>query len=195
MLRLVLSTAALLAITATTATAHMAGDATGFARGLAHPAGSLDHILAAAAVGVFAARFGRPALWLVPLTFLAMMVVGGTLAAAGGALPFVETGIALSVVILGLGLGFGLQPPTAAAMALAGVFAVFHGYAHGAEMPHPVSAIAYAAGLLSATALLHAAGIGVARAAGRAMGEVAGNRALRVAGAGLALAGVAILAG
>ena len=195
MLRLVLSAAALLMITATTAAAHMAGGATGFAQGLAHPAGGLDHILAAAAVGLFAARLGRPALWLVPLAFLAMMIGGGALAAAGGALPFVETGIGLSVVILGIGLGFGLQPRTAAAMALAGVFAVLHGYAHGAEMPHPVSAIAFAAGLLSTTALLLAAGIGIARAAGRAMGEVAGNRALRVAGAGLALAGVAILAG
>ena len=97
------------------------GDATGFAHGFMHPLGGLDHVLAMVAVGLFAAHLGGRALWLVPATFVAVMALGGALGMAGVGLPFVETGIAVSVVVLGLAVALRLSIPTLAAMALAGV--------------------------------------------------------------------------
>jgi urease accessory protein len=169
------------------------GATDGFAHGFAHPIGGVDHMLAMVAVGTFAALMGGRAVWLVPLSFVAMMAFGGVLGIEGIAVPFVEIGIAASVVALGLAIALRWSPPVIAAMALAGVFAIFHGHAHGAEMPMDASGLGYAAGFMLATALLHAAGIGVGLAAGRF-----GARsvlAARTAGAATALAGVAILAG
>ena len=153
--------AALLMLAATAAQAHTGvGGTAGFAHGFAHPLGGIDHVLVMVAVGLFAAQLGGRALWLVPLSFVSVMMAGGALGMAGVAMPFVEIGIGLSVVVLGLAVAFGLHLPTAAAMALVGLFAIFHGHAHGAEMPESASGLAYGAGFVLATALLHALGIG-----------------------------------
>jgi urease accessory protein len=193
MYRLAFSIAALLF--ASTAHAHTGvGDANGFVHGFTHPISGLDHILAMVAVGLFAARLGGRALLLVPLSFVSMMAVGGAFGMAGAELPFTEIGIGLSVVFLGLAVAWRLHLPTVAAMTLVGFFAIFHGHAHGAEMPEWVSGLAYAVGLLLATAALQACGIGLGLLADR-LGESSGKRILRVSGSAMALAGVAILIG
>ena len=186
--------AAVLAASGSAAFAHPGhGGAAGFSHGFLHPLGGLDHVLAMVAVGLFAAHLGGRALWAVPATFVAVMAAGGALGMAGMAVPFVETGIALSVVVLGLAVALRMSVPTLAAMALVGFFAVFHGYAHGAEMPADASGASYAAGFLAATALLHAAGIGLGIAVAR-LGDLAGRRTVQVAGGAMAIAGIAILA-
>ena len=114
-----------------------------------HPLGGLDHVLAMVAVGLYAALLGGRALWLVPGTFVAVMALGGALGMAGYALPYTEIGIALSVIVLGLAVALRISLPTLAAMALAGLFAIFHGHAHGAEMPQDLSGYEYAAGFLA----------------------------------------------
>lgn len=119
-----------------------------------------------------------------------MMALGGVLAAAGLGLPFVEAGIALSVVVIGAALAFGATLPLPLATALAGGFAVFHGVAHGAEMPAGASALTYGLGFLAATAVLHGAGLGLARLA-----RDHGPRLARIGGALLGLSGIAILGG
>jgi urease accessory protein len=168
-----------------------AGDAHGFLHGFAHPVGGLDHVLAMVAVGLFAARLGGRALWLVPASFVLMMVAGAAWALAGHGLSFVEAGIALSVVAFGLVLALGRSLPDGIAAALVGVFAVFHGYAHGAEIPADASGFAYGAGFVLATALLHASGIVLSLGVGR----LADGRILRLSGAAIAMAGGAILSG
>lgn len=168
------------------AMAHPGMGAAGLGHGFAHPMLGLDHVLAMVLVGVFAAQLGGRALWLVPGSFLAVMALGGALGAAGVALPYVETGIALSVLVLGAVVALGARAPVAAAMGLAGLFALFHGHAHGAEIPENAGGLAYAAGFLAATALLHAAGL----LAGRFRPVV-----LRAAGGAAALAGVVLLLG
>ena len=146
------------------------------------------------AVGLFAAQLGGRALWLVPLSFVSVMIAGGVLGMAEVAIPFVEIGIGLSIVVLGLTVAFGLHLPTVAAVALVGLFAIFHGHAHGAEMPESASGLAYGVGFVLATALLHALGIASVSVSARpARRSDAG--ALRTAGSAMALAGVAILAG
>jgi urease accessory protein len=195
MVRLLSLAAVLLMTGATAVHAHTGvGSTAGFAHGFAHPLGGTDHILVMVAVGLFAAHLGGRALWLVPLSFVSMMVLGGIFGMAGIGLPFVEMGIALSVVVLGLAVAFGLHIPTVAAMALVGLFAIFHGHAHGAEMPELASGLAYGAGFVLATVLLHALGIGLGRSLGTA-GTATARRALQTAGSVMALAGIAILAG
>jgi urease accessory protein len=184
---------ALLIFAATSAQAHPGiGVAGGFGHGFAHPLGGLDHILAMIAVGLFAARLGGQALWLVPLSFVAMMIVGGAVGMAGSGLPLVEIGIGLSVVVLGLCAASGYRMPVSVAMAVAGVFALFHGHAHGAEMPESLSGLEYAAGFVLVTALLHAAGIAIGLAP-RNLGPAFGARALRTTGGAIALAGAGML--
>jgi len=183
-------------LVATPALAHPGHETGGFmtgglAHGFLHPLGGLDHVLAMVAVGLIAARIGGRAILLVPAAFLGMMALGGAAGAMGWVLPHVETAIALSVLVLGLVLALGVVPPVAGAMALVGAFAVFHGFAHGAEMPGAASGLAYGLGFLAATALLHAAGLGLGLAARR----VQTRPALRVAGAALAAAGLGLLAG
>jgi urease accessory protein len=182
------------ALLPTAALAHTSiGAAGGFAHGFWHPIGGLDHVLAMVAVGAFAVRLGGRAVWLVPAAFLAMMAVGGLVGMEGIQLPFVETGIALSVTVLGLAVAFQWKLPVAAASALVGLFAIFHGHAHGSEMPVDASGVAYAVGFMLATASLHVAGIGLGLAVGRI-----GPRskvALQASGGAMALAGVALLSG
>jgi urease accessory protein len=195
MSRPALLAAALLIAATTMAHAHTGvGGTAGFAHGFAHPLCGIDHVLAMIAVGLFAARLGGRALWLVPLSFVSVMVAGGALGMAGIELPFVEIGIGFSVVVLGMMVALGFHLPTAVAMALVGAFAIFHGHAHGAEMPEPASGLVYGVGFVLATAMLHALGIGIGLGIGKT-GAAIGRGGLRTAGTAMALAGVAILAG
>lgn len=154
-------------------------------QGLLHPLTGLDHVLAMLAVGVFAAQLGGRALWAVPAAFVLAMVAGGALGYLGLPLPMVEPGIALSVIVMGLAVAFGVRLPLAPAMALVAAFAVFHGHAHGAEAGG--SFLGYAAGFVIATAALHLAGI--------VLGRALAVHATRLAGATGALAGAALLLG
>lgn len=191
--RLICAVALLLAALAGPALAHTgAGSTSGFAAGLHHPMGGLDHLLAMVAVGVLAAQLGGRALWAVPAAFVGMMLVGGLAAMAGIGLPLVELGIAGSVVILGAVIALGRRLPLAGAVALAGVLAVFHGHAHGLEMPAAASGLAYAAGFALATATLHVAGLGLGLGA-RTLSERAGRALLAIGGAGVSAAGLALL--
>ena len=135
------------------------GEAGSLLAGFLHPLSGLDHLLAMTAVGLFAAHLGGRALWAVPATFVAVMALGGVSGAAGISLPFVEIAIALSVVIFGLMIFSGMAPPVPAALALVGIFAIFHGHAHGTEMPVDGSGMLYGMGFMVATALLHGFGI------------------------------------
>lgn len=184
-----------LAVPALAHPGHPGGEAhdAGFAQGFAHPFGGFDHLLAMLAVGLwavqFAARSGnRISLWLLPAAFVLPMGAGFLLALNGVALPGVEAGIALSVLILGLAVAFAARPPLAAAMVVTAGFALFHGFAHGTEMGEGV-ATAYAAGMLLATALLHGAGL-VAAALSQ---QIATPVLTRAAGAAVAVAGIVIL--
>ena len=168
------------------------GEHSGFIHGFMHPIAGLDHILAMVTVGILAYQIGGRALWLVPTTFLAIMAAGGLLGVAGVSFYFVEPGIAASVVVLGIVVALAVKPPVALAMSLVGVFAVFHGYAHGIEAPLDGSAATFGAGFLVATALLHAFGV----AFGMLVGRIAANRGqigYRLAGSAVAVAGLVIL--
>jgi urease accessory protein len=183
------------AIAPQAAFAHVGvGDTSGFAHGFWHPVGGLDHVLAMVAVGMFAANLGGRALWAVPLTFVAIMGVGGALGIAQVGVPYVEIGIALSVVVLGALVALQVKWPVAAAMVLVGLFAIFHGHAHGEEMPMDASGAAYAAGFMMATALLHLAGIALGMGI-QAIGSAYWHRTAQVSGSAMALAGIAILTG
>jgi urease accessory protein len=177
------------------ASAHTGiGDASGIAHGFMHPVSGMDHVLAMVSVGLFAYVLGGRALWLVPSAFVAMMAAGGALGIAGIAVPFVELGIGLSIIVIGMAAALCRKMPTAAAMALVGIFAVFHGVAHGAEMPQDASGLAYALGFMLATAFLHAAGIAACFGAARQIGSY-GNAAARIGGGIAAVAGAAIIGG
>jgi urease accessory protein len=179
----------------TAAYAHTGvGDAHGFVHGFMHPLSGIDHVLAMVAVGLFAAQLGDRALWLVPASFIGTMVLAGAAGAAGIPLPFVEVGIAVSVIALGLIVAFGAKPPVALAMALVAFFAIFHGHAHGAELPADASGLAYGAGFVAATAFLHAIGGGIGIALGRAAMK-SGERILQFSGCAMSIAGAAILVG
>jgi urease accessory protein len=184
--------AAVLAASAGAAEAHTGiGAAGGLAAGFVHPLLGLDHLLAMLAVGLLAAQTGGRALWLVPVAFLVMMGAGGAIALDGWPLPFVETAIALSVVALAGAVALGASASAVAAAVIAGGFALFHGHAHGAEMPLDASGLEYAAGFLAASATLIGAGL----AFGRLTQPLTGGYATRAAAGLVALAGVMILAG
>jgi urease accessory protein len=185
----------LLALVPTGALAHGGGGVgLGLGQGFLHPLTGVDHVLAMAAVGLIAASVGGRGLWAVPLSFLAMMAIGGALAGAGIGLPGAELVIASSVIVLGAVLVFDASLSLAAAMALVGGFALFHGHAHGVELPVGLTPIRYAAGFLLATAVLHAAGVGLGVAASRLRAR-RGRAVLRIIGGGMAFAGLGLLAG
>lgn len=192
--KLALSVTALGIMIATPALAHVGpGAHGGFLAGFMHPIGGPDHVLAMVAVGLFAAQLGGRAIWLVPTAFVAMMVAGGVLGFNGVAVPYVEIGIAASVFVLGALIALEWKLPAALAMAIVGGFAIFHGHAHGTELPAGSGLLEYSAGFVLATALLHAAGI--------ALGLAIGGAALaprtwlpRILGGLTAAAGVALLA-
>jgi urease accessory protein len=168
------------------------GGATGLAHGLAHPITGIDHALAMIAVGVLAAQLGGRALWLMPLSFVGVMAVAGALAMAGLQLPFVEVGIALSILILGLAVASPRRLPALAAAALVGFFGMIHGHVHGAEMPAAAAALPYAAGFLAATALLHAIGVSLGLLLGFP-GSKLSHRVVQAGGGAMALFGAAAL--
>ncbi len=150
------------------ADAHSIGaEGAGFITGLAHPFIGLDHLLAMIAVGIWAAQTGGSAVWRLPLSFIVMMSVAALISAAGYSLPVLEPLIAGSVMLLGFMVVFAIRLPVNLSMLLVGLFAVFHGYAHGLEMPQASSAILYGSGFVLATALLHLIGIGLGRIAYR----------------------------
>lgn len=147
----------------TIAIAHTgAGVETGWWSGFAHPFAGADHVLAMVAVGLWAAQLGGRATWWVPGAFVAAMMLGGALAVVGVTMPWVEQGIAASVLVLGLLIATRRRLPLLASTLLVGGFALFHGHAHGAEMPIALSALTYVAGFALATALLHGGGIALA---------------------------------
>lgn len=166
-------------------------DAFGFNDGFAHPFSGIDHLLAMLAVGLWAAQNQRSALWVLPLSFPLMMVAGALLAFAGVALPGVETGIAASVAVLGLLIAFAIRLPVWASAAVVSVFALFHGYAHGSELPHGASALWYGVGFVAATALLHLSGLAIGLVAGQKMAA----QAVRVGGIAIAAVGGYLLSG
>ena len=177
---------AAMSLLAGTASAHTGdhGTVTGFAGGLAHPLMGVDHLIAMIAIGLWAAQQGGRALWAVPAAFVGAMALGGALAGSGIALPHVETAIALSALVLGLLIATGRQWTVTAGMALAAGFAVFHGYAHGLEMPLAASPALYGLGFVLATLGLH--GLGIA-------GSLMGRHAVQMAGTGIAAAGLALI--
>jgi urease accessory protein len=166
------------------------GQAAGFLMGLRHPWSGLDHVLAMIAVGLWGAQLGNPALWLLPVTFPMMMSLGAVMGLLGMGLPGVEVGIALSALLLG-GMVMGeVRPKLAVAVLLVGFFAVFHGHAHGTELPPGQSGLLYSMGFVIATGCLHGMGIGI----GLVHRWPAGRLALRGAGAFIAGMGLFFLA-
>jgi urease accessory protein len=171
------------------ALAHIGGHAGGFTNGLAHPFYGLDHVLAMVAVGLWASQLGRPAVWLLPLTFPVVMAAGAVVGWSGVSFPWVEAGIAGSVIALGAAIAFALRPTIALSAVLVGFFALFHGFEHGASLPAHGTALTYGAGFILATLVLHMIGIGVGFAANR----VPVRFAARAAGGAIAVIGVALL--
>jgi urease accessory protein len=162
------------------------GHTHGFANGLLHPLTGLDHICAMVAVGLWAAQRGGRALWLVPATFVSVMIIGGILGMGHAGIPYVEQGIAASVLVLGILIAGAVRLPLAANTAIVGLFALFHGYAHGAEMPATASGLAYGVGFVIATASLHLSGIGL----GLLAKQFASANLIRYVGGAIAACGV-----
>lgn len=160
-----------------------------FTEGLLHPFTGLDHVLAMVAVGLWASQLGGRALWLLPLTFPALMAVGAALGLSGVTLPWVEIGIAGSVMVLGAVVAVALRPSLAISIPLIGAFALLHGYSHGVELPANASALSYGAGFIAATLVLHAIGI----ATGLIAGSLPVRFAARTAGGAIAVLGVVLL--
>lgn len=182
--------AALLLLIPTIAQAHQeAGQAAGFLAGLSHPVSGFDHVLAMVAVGLWGAVLEAPAVWVLPVAFPVVMAFGGMMGLLGIQLPGVEVGIALSAIVLGAAVLTELRPPLWLATTIVAFFAIFHGHAHGRELPDGTSALLYSLGFVMATGLLHAFGILL----GVAHRWSAGRHALRAAGGGVALAGVFFL--
>lgn len=172
------------------AVAHPGGAPDGFASGFAHPWSGMDHLLAMLSVGIWARQQGGKAVWAIPCAFVAAMVIGGVMGLKGVPVPAVEQGIAASVLALGLMVAMAMRLPTSVGMVLVAVFAVFHGHAHGAEMPLADDAVGYACGFTLATALLHVVGIGLGSTIGRV------SRVLvRLVGVVVALSGVWLMVG
>jgi urease accessory protein len=176
---------------ATPALAHSGEGTGGFLSGLAHPLFGPDHVVAMVAVGLWGAFLGPPAIWLLPIVFPLVMALGGVLAILSLPLPAVETGIASSAIVLGLMVALAARPPLWIAAVLVGAFAMFHGYAHGKELPDGANAVAFSAGFVIATGLLHLTGI----AFGLLTRWPAGRLAVRGAGGVIALVGLAYLGG
>lgn len=168
----------LAAVCAPAAAAHTGSVGGGFLSGIAHPVFGLDHVVAMVAVGLWGAFLGAPAIVVLPIVFPLVMTTGGVLGILGVPLPGVEIGIAASAIVLGLMVVFAVRPPLWIAALLVGAFAIFHGHAHGAELPPGADALAYSAGFVIATGLLHLAGI----ALGLLTRWPAGTVAVRAAG-------------
>jgi len=171
------------------AAAHTGSFGGGFVGGFGHPLFGPDHVAAMVAVGLWGAFLGAPAIYVLPIVFPLVMAVGGVLGILGLPLPGAEVAIAASAVVLGMMVATAARPPLLVAALVVGVFAIFHGYAHGAELPPGADAVAYSVGFVVATGLLHLAGI----ALGLTVRWPAGRIGVRGAGAAIAAAGVAFL--
>jgi urease accessory protein len=183
--------AAGLSLIAAPAYAHVgAGETHSFVAGVAHPFLGLDHLIVMVAVGAWAAIKGGRALWAWPVAFVTVMLIGGGLAMAGVAVPFVEPAILASVVALGLLVALAVDLPVWAGGAIVGLFAIFHGHAHGSEIPMNAGGLDYAAGFALATAGLHLLGIGLAAGFGARFRGLA-----RTAGAISAVVGIGLFSG
>ena len=163
-----------------------------FLSGLTHPVLGLDHLLAMVSVGILSAQIGGKAIWTVPATFVVIMALGGFLGWVDIGLTAIEVGIAFSVLALGTAIAVDRRVPLVAAMSVVGVFAVFHGYAHGAEMPTVAKPVTYALGFMTGTAMLHLAGV--------VIGDISqhyakGKIMLRAAGVAIAGTGAFFLLG
>ena len=163
----------------------------GFVTGYLHPLTGLDHLLAMVAVGIWGASLGKPLIWALPIAFPLLMVVGGALGIAQVPLPYVETGIAGSVLVLGLAIAAAWRAPMLIALPIVALFGLLHGYAHGIELPTSVAPASFAAGFVVSTGLLHLAGI----AFGAVKDLPFGGPLLRASGGAIAAAGVWILVG
>ena len=166
--------------------AHEGGTVAGLVSGLYHPISGLDHVLAMVAVGIWGAQLGAPAIWVLPVTFPMVMALGGMMGLMGFSLPGVELGIGASALLLGLMVALEKKPDLRLAAALVGFFAIFHGFAHGAELQVGESGLTYSIGFVACTGTLHAVGISL----GLVHRWDWGKRALRVTGGAIALAGV-----
>jgi urease accessory protein len=182
---LTLSLAACLALISSAALAHP-GHGEGLTGGFAHPFGGIDHMLAMVAVGLWASQLGRRAMLLLPVLFPGVMAAGAIMGGHGVALPWVEAGIVASVVVLGAVVAFGWRVSIPISAALVGVFALFHGYAHGTEFASGGSALLYGAGFVIATVVLHAIGLGIGVLARRPV-------VMRTTGGAIAAAGLLLI--
>lgn len=179
-----------MAFWAQAAQAHInKGEAIGFLSGVRHPISGLDHVLAMIAVGLWGAQLGAPAIWMLPVAFPLVMALGGMLGLLGIPLPGVEYGIAASMILLGAAVLLELRPPLALAAAMVAVFAIFHGHAHGTELPPGQSGLLYSMGFVMATGCLHGVGISIGLVHRWSWGQMF----LRFAGALIAGAGVFFL--
>lgn len=166
-----------------------AGVGAGFAAGFLHPLTGPDHMLAMIGVGIWGSQLGKPSIWVLPVTFPLVMAVGGVLGVRGVPLSGVEIGVAASALALGLMILLAARPPLWVAATLVGIFAIYHGYAHGIELPSSAAPLAFGLGFVLATGLLHVVGI----AFGLVHNRPWGARALRAAGAGIAAGGAYFL--
>ena len=182
----------LMVVLPTGAFAHAEGGTAGagFLTGFLHPLRGLDHVLAMLAVGMWGAQLGRPAIWVLPVAFPQVMALGGVAGILGVPLAGIELGVTVSVVVLGTMIALDRRPPLWAALVIVSFFAVFHGYAHGAELPGKTGAVAYSAGFVTATGLIHLTGIGI----GFVVKLPHGVKMLRAGGSAIAAAGL-LLAG
>lgn len=184
--------AVLFTLAVSAASAHTGeGIDSGFESGFWHPILGWDHVVAMVAVGLWGAFLGSPTIWILPVVFPLVMAFGGALGILGVPLPMVEAGIALSGVVLGLLIAFAARAPLWVAAVIVGVFAIFHGHAHGTELPQAFNAYGYAVGFVVGTGLLHLAGVGF----GLLTGSKIGTLAVRAAGGVIALVGAAYLVG
>ncbi len=171
---------------------HEGGGITGgFISGFVHPILGWDHVAAMVAVGLWGAFLGNPAIWILPVVFPLVMAFGGALGVMGIPIPSIETGIAVSAIVLGAMVAFAVRPPLWVAAILVGVFAIFHGHAHGTELPNAANPLAYSAGFVISTGLLHLSGIAI----GLLVRWPAGKIAVRTCGVIISLAGVGFLSG
>lgn len=171
--------------------ADAADAAGGFLAGFLHPLLGWDHVVAMVAVGLWGAFLGAPAIWVLPVVFPLVMAFGGVLGIVGVPLPGVETGIALSAIVLGAMVALAARPPLPVAAVLVGAFAILHGHAHGTELPGAANPLVFSLGFVLATGLLHALGIGF----GLLVTRPAGRIAVRGMGAAISVVGVAFLFG
>jgi len=179
-----------IAIFDSSAFAHtMPGQAQGFITGFLHPLSGLDHILAMVAVGIWGSQLGRPAIWVLPVAFPLVMSFGGVLGVRGVPIPGVEIGAAASALVLGIMIALAARPPLRVAALIVGAFAIFHGHAHGTELPKAASPLTYALGFVLATGLLHVCGI----LFGLINFRPAGAKALRMSGGLIAIVGIVLL--